>query len=445
MPKLREIRIPAETTPATARIQQAIDTAATGPVRVILETGRHKSAGLVLRSDVELRLEKNAELCFDADYDSYGRVFVFAEESDRAMISASGASRIALTGQGRIMADSAAFVTGDDAEMGTRIPARFRPRLLVLDGCSDVSLSGITVTNSPMWTLHFVNCTHVSVHAVRVDNDRRMPNTDGIVIDACRDVRIAECDISTADDGIVLKTSLRDDGRIAGTCERVTVTACRVLSRSCALKVGTESFGAFRELTFEDCDIIDSNRGLGIFSRDGGTVEHVRFSNIRLECRETPAGFWGSGEALTINSIDRRPETRPAGKISDIVAENITGTMEGAINLYAECEGGIENVTIRNVSLRQAPGVFGTARAYDLRPTPADLETAPDEAGRANAWRKGPDGRVIGLVDYPGGMPVLFARNIAGLTCDNVTIERPVPLPPGFNDRSMLIVDSPEQ
>ena len=435
MSEPNEIRIPAEESEATMRIQSAIDKAAEGPVRVVLERGRHVSGGLKLISDVELHLAKGAELCFIPTYEAYQHtcVAVVAEESNRAMLVAADAARIALTGKGRIVCDHMAFATGDDTVMGTRIPAQKRPRVLVFDGCDSVMLSGLSIVHSPMWTLHFVNCTNIAVDNVHVDNDRRMPNTDGIVIDGCRDVTITNCDIRTADDGIVLKTSIREDGSFAGTCERVRVADCRVLSRSCALKIGTESFADFKDLVFEDCEIIDSNRGLGIFSRDGGTVKDVRFSHIKLDCRETPDGFWGSGEGLTINVVDRKPDERPAGVVSGVVVERISGTMEGAINLYAERAGGIENIRLNDINISQNKGVYGSARSYDLRPTFADLTPDPDAGGRMNAWRKGADGRVIGLIDYPNGMPGVFARNVEGLEMTDIAISRPDPLPESFN------------
>ncbi|TNB47379.1 glycoside hydrolase family 28 protein [Martelella lutilitoris] len=438
---MQEIRIPASAGDATSRIQSAIDEAAKTPVAVVLEAGTHICGGLRLISNVELRLEDGAVLQFLPDYDAYAAhpVRVVAEGSDRAMISATDASDIAITGKGRMVCGGKHFATGKDAEMGTLIPAAHRPRLLVLDSCTQVTLSEFSVTDSPMWTLHFVNCEGLSIDNVSVENALDMPNTDGIVIDGCRDVTVRRCDISTADDGVVLKTSCRPDGTVVGACERIEVADCRVRSHSCALKIGTESFGDFRDITFRNCEVIASNRGLGIFSRDGGAVENVRFSDISLDCRETPPGFWGSGEALTINLVDRRPETRPAGRISGVIIENISGSMEGAINLYCERRGGIENIEMRTVALHQRPGAYGTALCYDLRPTPADLAEAPASEGRANAWRKGADGRVIGLVDYPGGMPAVFSHNVKGLSLQHIEIDRPKPLPAGFSPNAVTV------
>ncbi|MEJ2003222.1 MAG: hypothetical protein P8X77_17935 [Maritimibacter sp.] len=114
---------------------------------------------------------------------------------------------------------------------------------------------------------------------------------------------------------------------------------------------------------------------------------------IKLDCHETPDGFWGSGEALTINVIDRRPDSRPAGAVRGVVVSEISGQMQGAINLFAERAGDISDVLVDGLSLKQRPGTLGTAQSYDLRPTAADLEADPDAEGRANAWRRGTDGR----------------------------------------------------
>ncbi len=439
MQSVPEIRIPAGDDVQTDRIQAAIDCA---PVRVVLEAGGHVSGGLRLRSDVTLHLDAGAELQFLPDYDAYAdtRVGVVAEQSDRAMICAENAERIALTGAGRVICEGVrAFSLGDDAEMGTRIPAALRPRVLVLERCREVALQGITVCDSPMWTLHFVGCSDVTIAGVHVDNDRRMPNTDGIVIDGCQRVSIIGSEIRTADDGIVLKTSLGAGGVPVGPCSDIQVADCLIESQSCALKIGTESHDDFRRVRFEDCAITGSNRALGIFSRDGGVVEDVRFARIRLDSHETPAGFWGSGEALTLNTLDRRPDTRPAGAIRGVVFEDITGQAEGAINLWAERPGGIADVRLSRVALTQTPGALGTAHCYDLRPTPADLEAAPEAQGRMNAWRKGPDGRIIGLIDYPGGMPGVFAHNVTGLAVSDLAITRPDPLPEGWNP--VLVVE----
>ncbi len=421
-------------------LQAALDTvAAAGGGTVFLRPGRHHAGPIRLSDNVTLHIEENAVLAFAPDYKQYGSntVSVLAEASNRAYIVAQNARNIALVGKGTIDGGGDAFHTGFDASVGTFTPFAERPRVLVLEDCQDVRLEDVQITDSPMWTIHLVRCRNIAVHGVRVSNNRQLPNTDGIVIDSCSDVTIAGAVIRTADDGICLKTSFSE--KEIGRCERITVSDSVIESKSCALKIGTESFGDITEVSFLRCRIENSNRGLGIFSRDGGKVENVVFRDIEVDCSETPDGFWGSGEPFTITKLTRRPE-RPAGTICKVLVENISGRCQGAVNLFAEEPGGIDNVVLRASALRMEEGPLGTARQYDLRPTNADLAPPKGAEGRGNAWVRAEDGNIVGLFAYPGGLPGVFAQNVTSLEIENVTIDRPRPLPAGWNSATITLI-----
>ncbi|UTY45978.1 polygalacturonase PglB [Sinorhizobium fredii] len=425
---------------ATAEIQSAIDAAsARGGGRVSLLAGEHEASGLLLKGGVELHLAEGALLRPIPDYEAYRdtTVQVIAEKSNRGMIVARNADNVRITGPGRIEAGGEQFITGDDPNVGTFVPAEFRPRVVVFEGCRNVGFEGLQVTGSPMWTLHLADCENIVIRNVTITNDRRLPNTDGMVLDACRSVLIEDCTISTADDGICLKTSAGPDSKAIGVCENITVRRCTVSSLSCALKLGTESHGDFHNIVFEDCKISDSNRGLGLFSRDGGHMRNIRFSRIEVDCHETLDGFWGSGEALTVTVVDRRPERR-AGDVENLLVEAISGRMEGAINVVSTSEAGIRNVALRGITIAQDPGALGTGLRYDLRPTFADIALSEEADGRANAWTRGADGRIVGLLDYPGGMPAIFLKGVEGLTAQDVAVRRPAPLPEGWNAKDIV-------
>ncbi len=342
----------------------------------------HVCRGLQLKSGVDLHLAAGAILRPVPDYAAYTHttVSVIAEKSDRGMIVASGARRISLTGAGRIEAGCDSFIVGDDETVGTFIPAEFRPRVVVFEGCDEVEISSIHISRSPMWTLHFVNCTDVAVTNVTIDNDRRLPNTDGIVLDACRGAVIEDCRISTADDGICLKTSIGPDRVAIGRCENILVRRCSVQSLSCALKIGTETHGDVTNVVFEDCSVSSSNRALGVFSRDGGRISNVRFSRIAVECRETPDGFWGSGEALTVNVVDRVTE-RTAGAIENLIVEDITGRMEGAITVISTSS--VKHRQRIAGTHRLGPAAWATRHCAVLRPASDKRGPFPE-----SRWRR---------------------------------------------------------
>lgn len=424
----------------TIALQQAIDVAAVSGVPLELGAGEHLSGALRLPSGLDFRLGEDAVLRFVPEYEAYlsNHVEVTAEDSNAAMMLATDATGIRIGGRGRIEAPGPDFITGRLDDMGTHIPAKRRPRVLVLQACMDVVLEDFSVHASPMWTIHLVDCRRVRVEDVSIDNDREMPNTDGIVIDACEDVLVRGCDIATADDGVVLKASQRPDGRPVGRCRNIVVERSSIESRSCALKIGTETHGDVEDVSFLDCEVRRSNRAIGIFSRDGGRIRDVVFRRIDLETHETPDGFWGSGEAITVNIVDRRRGTRPAGRIEGVVFEDVRGSMEGAINLVADGRSGIGDVRLTRIAVRQVDGPLRGHR-YDMRPTHFDLAPSPDAAGRANAWVKNADGEVVGLVGYPDGMPALFSSGVENLVVEEVSFDRPSPLPAGWNAEAIVI------
>ncbi|WP_183733932.1 glycoside hydrolase family 28 protein [Rhizobium sp. BK275] len=421
-------------------IQMALDTiAAAGGGTVFLRPGRHSTGALRLGSDVTLHIEDGAVLAFVADYERYSEntVSVYAESSNRAYIVAQGAMNIAIVGKGSIDGCGDAFHTGFDEGVGTFTPVAERPRVIVFEDCTNVRLEDVHITDSPMWTIHLVRCRDIVARGLRVSNNRQLPNTDGIVIDSCSDVTISEAVIRTADDGVCLKTSLSDKG--IGRCERIEISDSVIESKSCALKIGTESFGDISQIRFLRCRIENSNRGLGIFSRDGGKIEDVVFRDIELDCSETPDGFWGSGEPFTITKLTRRPE-RPSGAIRTVLVENVSGRSHGAVNLFAEEPGGIDGIVLRGIDIKMDEGPLGTAKRYDLRPTNADLAPPKGAEGRGNAWVRGQDGKIVGLFDYPEGLPGVFAQNVTGLELEDITIRRPEPLPAGWNPATTVLI-----
>lgn len=426
----------------TASLQQAIDRAAAEGAQLVLSEGIHDCGALVLRSGLDLELAKGAVLRFSPDIDAYenNRTDVIAEDSFVSLMMAQSVSDIRIGGEGRIEAPGKSFIAGRADGMGTHIPAKYRPRVLVIQNCANIRLEGFTVHNSPMWTLHMITSSNVTIDGVTVDNDREMPNTDGVVIDACQDVRVINCHIATADDGVVLKTSRMADGSAAGICRDIIVENCHVESFSCALKIGTESRGDFENIVFSDCTIENSNRAIGIFSRDGGAVRNFLARRIRIDARQTPDGYWGSGEAITVNVVDRRA-SELAGGVENAVFEDIEGTMEGAINIVADGAAGIHNLRLSRIHIEQRQGIYKGV-SYDMRPTRFDLAPAATADGRANAYVKDEDGNVIGLVAYPGGMPALYVSRVPDITLEDVSFTRPAVLPTGWNAQDIVFEDA---
>ena len=73
----------------------------------------------------------------------------------------------------------------------------FRARTTYLEDVDGLQVRGITFYDACFWTLHMAGCQNVIVDGIRIFNNDRGPNNDGIDPDGCRNVIIRNCIIES--------------------------------------------------------------------------------------------------------------------------------------------------------------------------------------------------------------------------------------------------------
>lgn len=428
------------TRPVTAQLQQMIDTlAAAGGGTLTIPPGVWLTGTLVLPSHFTLHLEAGACLRASPNAADYPVDLTqsMAELSHMALLYARNQQQITLSGEGRVEGNAAAWFAPQADAQGYRQPAAQRPRLLVLEGCEQVRLCDITLADSPMWTAHLVSCKHIFIYRLTIDNDLALSNTDALDLDSCQFVHISDSYFSAADDGICLKTT-RKAPALQQPTRHVVVNNCIIRSKSCAIKVGTETAADISHIIVSNCTIFESNRGIGLVSRDGGTFSQMSFSNILFDCRHGHPCHWGKADPVYLSARRRDPQVA-AGQIQHITFSNLSGISEGAINLHSETAGDIHDITFNGVQLQQVQGDAQEQGCYDVRPpcNPAK----PTGMGLDNAYLVNPQtGRAWGVEPYPGGLPALYADGVVGLVLREFNAVRPIPLPAGWHPQDVVIV-----
>ncbi len=373
----------------TAAIQAAIDACAGG--RVVFPGGHvFRSGRLTLHSDMELRFEAGAVLRGSDDVADYlapgadngekSRDVPTYENCEydgmpkRFFIYAGHCRNVTLSGPGKIDGNQQAFY-GEVTRW--HIEGAFYPRapMLFFEDCDDVTVREVTLTKSAFWTVHLVGCRDVLIDGVRILNDLRMANCDGIDPDHCRNVRIANCHIEAADDCIVFKNTLA--AMKYGPCENITVTNCTLTSTSAAIKFGTESEDVFRNILVENCVISRSNRGISLQLRDAGSIENVSFRNIFIETRLFhPDMYWGSAEPIAITVLPRHEGTK-VGTVRNVFFSGIMCEGENGALFYSHAPGGISDLVLDNVSVRLRSVTAREKGLHDLRPKPGIPDPEP--------------------------------------------------------------------
>ena len=124
-----------------------------------------------------------------------------------------------------------------------------RPWTIFLIGVNTLAIKDIAIRDGALWTVRLSGCSDIIIHSIRVYNDMKLPNSDGIDLDCCQNVRISDCFLAGGDDTICVKAT---PGFIRyGTSENITVTGCTLVSTSSALVIGCEVRSTIRDLVFD--------------------------------------------------------------------------------------------------------------------------------------------------------------------------------------------------
>ena len=367
-------------------IQRMIDRcSAEGGGRVLLPRNHVFMAGpLELKSNVELYLEATATLKAHPDESIY-HLSAFGKNEGEGMLwlYANDAENISITGKGTIHGNGIAFMGAeleDSYELKPLADQTFdpRPHVLTLTNVRNLTIRDVTIKEGPYWTVHLIGCNEAVIDGINLLNNLKIRNGDGIDIDHSKNVRIANCHITSGDDCICLKN--RREFEQYGSCHDITVTNCVMSSRSCAIKIGSENMDSIYNVVFDNCIITGSNRGLGIQNRDEGTVTDVVFSNIQLDCRLWSDVWWGKAEPIYVTSYPRAngnhkdanwrfPKGQIEGKcgeVSRIYFNNITATSENGCFVGGDVVGKVKDIYFNNVrvNLKKAGGTV----VMDKRP-----------------------------------------------------------------------------
>jgi len=363
--------IPDARTDATGAIRKAIEACnAAGGGRVVVPAGVFLTGAIHLKSNVNLYVSEGATLKFSTDPAQYLPVVYTRFEGTECMnyspfIYAFEQQNIAVTGKGTLdgsasdenwwawtrrkgnaeaLARSSVRKLLDYGERGVPVKDRIfgqgeflRPNFIQPYRSRNILIEGIHIINSPMWEIHPVLSTNVTVRGVTIATHG--PNNDGCNPESSRDVLIENSVFDTGDDCIAIKSGRDNDGR------RVNVPSENIIVRNSTMKdghggvvMGSECSGGIRNVFIENCHMDSPNleRALRFKSnaRRGGFAENVFMRNVDIgHVKEA------------ILTIDFMYETGPNGPYKPIVRnvslENVRSTASPRVMWIASFPGAL--------------------------------------------------------------------------------------------------------
>jgi hypothetical protein len=430
----------------TKAINQAISVCSmAGGGTVVFPAGKYVSGGINLLNNVTLQLEAGAVIVASTNLADYAPEIQpeTGAPSRAGVLTARNASNIAITGRGIIEGNGMLFVDPvkikvreelDYDKKYTRQGEDFmNPKFGTGDGpqepldrpnhmvrffdCTNILLSGVTLQNSPLWTVHFVRCGRVNVTGVSINSfggGRRVPNDDGIDLSDTRYVHISDCNIQNGDDSIVV---------LGG--EKITVANCILSSRSAGVRVGFAG-ADIRDCVFANLVIFDSNRGLAVNVRGSNSIENVLFSDIVIQTRLVTGHWWGKGEPIQVSAVPWNPKINQIGHIKNVRFRNITAESPSGIIVYGCEQSIIKDLLFQDVRVKinNDPLIESYGGNFDLRgcldvPHAVFAHDIPAFYGRYVEGVK-----IDGFeVEWADGLPAFFSHGIQFDDFHNIDID----------------------
>ena len=299
-----------DTNDCSSAIELAIDACVrAGGGHVVVPAGEFLTGAVHLKSGVDLHLETNAVLLFSTNPTNYlPLVFTRFEGTElynySPLIYALGQKNVALTGDGTIdgQADDSNWMAWKNTKSratlvkmatdGVPVEQRrfgpgfnLRPGFIEFNRCENVLIQGIHIRRSPMWEIHPLLCTNVTVRGVDIMSHG--VNNDGCDPESCSDVLIEKCLFDTGDDCIAIKSGRNNDGR------RVNVPSVNLVIRDCIMRdghggvtIGSEISGSCSNVFVENCAMNSPNLVCALRLKSnavrGGVLQNIFMRNVNV-------------------------------------------------------------------------------------------------------------------------------------------------------------------
>ncbi|BCJ93649.1 polygalacturonase [Anaerocolumna cellulosilytica] len=351
--------------------------------RVLVPAGTFRISSLFLKDNLHLEIAKDAVVLAFTEKEKFpvlpGNIESYDEIEDynlgswegnplpmyASILTGISVSNIVITGEG-ILDGGASFDNWWSYKREKPMP--FRPRMLFLNHCSNVTVHGITVRNSPSWTLHPYFSTDLKFIDLKIQNPADSPNTDGMDPESCKNVDIIGIHFTVGDDCIAVKSGKIYMGSKHKTpCENIIIRNCLMESGHGAVTLGSEMAGGVKNLLVKDCVFLDTDRGLRIKTRRGrgqdAILDEIIFEDIEMDEVKTPFvinSFYfcdPDGHTEYVRTKNTLPVDERTPDIRTLAFRNIEAKNchVAAFFLYGLPEKKIGRVELSNINVTYSP------------------------------------------------------------------------------------------
>ncbi|HSD07928.1 glycoside hydrolase family 28 protein, partial [Flavobacterium sp.] len=347
---------------------------------VVIPKGEWITGKIHFKSNVNLHLEKDAVLLFSEDPNDYLPAVSSTWEGYECynyspLIYAYQCKNIAITGEGQLKAKMdvwtewfkrpkahmeslkrlyylASYNKPLEERQMVNDTAHFRPQFIQFNRCQNILMDGISITNSPFWTIHPFLSKDVVLRNLKVYAHGH--NNDGVDLEMTQNMLIENCVFDQGDDAIAIKSGCGSGAwRLNTPSKNIVIRNCTVKNGHQLVAIGSELSGGVENVFINNCNVVDGaklNHLLFIKTneRRGGYVNNIYLSNTK--CGKIDQGILGIETDVLYQWRDLVPTIeRRLTPIKNIYLENVSANnVKFIARVLAQKELPVENIFLKN-------------------------------------------------------------------------------------------------
>lgn len=371
---------------------------------VYIPAGTYLTGPLFLKSHETIYLERGAVLLGKTDRTAYpvlpgttrgtnenSELFLGTWEGNpldafASLFTLIGVTDTDITGEGTIDGNAA---SGDWWEDPKKKRIAWRPNLVFLLCCERVRFQGLSIQNSPSWTVHPCYSNDLLFADLAIQNPPISPNTDGFDPESCKNVQLLGTKISVGDDCVAIKSGKYYMAAFhRQPCTGITIRNCLFERGHGSVTIGSEIAGGVSSVSVSKCLFVGTDRGVRIKTRRGrgqsSVLTDLVFEDIAMRDVAMPFTinmFYfcdPDGHTSYVQDPDALPVDERTPKIGSVLLRNITCTGTDAVVLAA---AGLPESPIGDIRMEHVRAEF-LPPEQQLPRVPLMRDNCPEMAGR---------------------------------------------------------------
>ena len=373
---------------------------------VVVPKGKYLSSAIHLENNVNLHLDKDAEILFSTNPKDYYPLVHTSFEGTELMnysplVYAYQKKNVAITGEGTLNGQATnenwwpwcnseqyGWKKGtpsqadplnrlrlvEMAENNIPVSERIfgeghylRPNFVEFFECKSILIQDITIINAPFWVIHPIKSENLIVDGVNINSHG--PNNDGCDPEYSKNVIIKNCTFNTGDDCIAIKSGRDADGRrVAMKSENIIVQNCTMYDGHGGVTIGSEISGGVSNVYVENCKMNSPNLDIAIRlktnSKRGGLIENFYVRNIEVgQVKEAVL------KADMFYNVHGNQNGTFIPRIENIYLENVKVKNGGKYSILAKGykESPIKNITLENVTIENVKQPYSIENVNNLK------------------------------------------------------------------------------